>query len=97
MELNSHEPWVILQLDDFDEILLRIYTGDSHSRGLQSRPVIVVQLEPMAMTLHNLRPAAVSPLRPASLGKAAGVRTKPHRAPEILLLFLILHQVDQSS
>ena len=32
MELNSHEPWVILQLDDFDKILPKIGRASCRER-----------------------------------------------------------------
>src|SRR6266516_5769550 len=93
MELACHEPRVIGQFDDLDEPALLERARDDQPALHERRAVMVVDLVTMPVALVHDR-LAVGVVRAGSLAQRYGLRAEPHRAAEILDLFLLGQQVD---
>src|SRR5262249_12461770 len=93
VELAGHEPWVIGQLDDLDELLVRPDAGDAEAPLLERVEIVVVDLEavPMPLLDHAL------PVRSrggAPFPQHDRVEPEAHRAALVLDVALLGQKVD---
>jgi len=93
VELASDEVRMIGEFDDFDESLVGARAAEAESGVLQLVPVVVVELEAVAMTLGNLG-FSVDFLGSAAGNEFAGIRAESHRAALGFDSALIRHEVD---
>ena len=59
MELATDHERMVRHFHDLDQHIIRGSSGDPQTGGLQLFPILVVELEPMTMPLHDL----LSPVR----------------------------------
>ena len=78
MELARQEPWVIFQLDHFDQLTVFRTPADNQATVDQLLDIIVVHFIAMTMPLmHDA--AAIHPLGQAALIEYAGLFAQTHR------------------
>ena len=93
MELHTHEPRVLGQLDDLDEVALGVDTGEGHPVLLQLVAEVVVDLVAVAVPLaHVVHAVDLAHARVRS--EAAVVVAEPHRPALLGDLLLLGHQGD---
>src|SRR5947208_4579747 len=93
MELRTHEERVVAQLDDLDEASVRGGPREHDSGAGERFPVMVVELEAVAMALvHDGLAARVRGTRLRR--ELARIHAEPHRAAFLLDVALLGQQVD---
>ncbi len=93
VELATHVPRVAAQLQDLHQLAIRGDTTDAQPVPLQSLPILVVELEAVAVALvdHGL---TVFRRRSRAGHELTGVRAEPHSAAHIRKVALTRHQVN---
>lgn len=93
MELTGDEPRMVFQLDDFDQLGLRIDSGKNHALVFQNLFEFVVEFVAVAMTLRNVF-GTVSPASQCVFFDVAVVQSQPHRSAFLHSGILIGHEID---
>src|SRR5262245_32377460 len=93
VELRADEPWMGLQLDDLDEVVVRRAPADDHARRLSALAIGVVELVAVAVALEDDW-LAVRLRRLRSRRQAADPLAQAHRAAHVGDLALVRHQVN---
>src|SRR5580698_10246485 len=78
MELASEEPWVPLELHDFDQVLIWGEAGRDETDLLEAFAIVVVHFVAMAMALGD-GVLAIERHRERARLDVAWPRTEPHR------------------
>src|SRR5262245_32324144 len=93
VELAGHEPGMVRQLDDLDQLLVRPDPRDPEPALHEGVEIVVVDLEAMTMPLLD-RALAVDPRCRAALLEDDRVEAQPHRAALVLDAPLLGQQID---
>ena len=93
VELGAHEPGVVGELHDLHKAAIRGQARQDHALSLYSFPVIVVELEAVAVALGDLLRAVQLPAV-GPFGQDTGILAQAHGATLLRHIHLIGHQVD---
>ena len=93
MELAGHKPGMVRQLDHFNDMLVRRYTGEQHSLLLHLFPVIVIEFISVAVALVNELLAVFAICLGADI-QNTGILPQPHGAAPLVHIPLVRHQID---
>ena len=93
MELNTNEPRVVFDFDDFHEISVRVDSRYDESCGFEILPIGIVEFEAVSVAFGNFL-FAIGGMRESTFFKGTWACAQAHGGTLVLKVFLVIHDVN---
>lgn len=93
VELDSDEPGVVFEFDDFDQLLIAAGAGESHAVSFELLAVLVIEFVAMSVSFGDIE-SVVGCGGAASFGQSGGLGSESHGPAEVFDGLLFFEEAD---